>query len=419
MNLDEALGAPETARHLENTVRVWLGLRASEPVACPTLPPELARLLLRAEEHESDTRDRWGGWDHTQAENARRGTLGVAELDRWLAARRDELEPVARLEPRWPSGRRFAVCLTHDVDVLAPRPTPAQILRDARAAFAPDGSTPLPLRALRPPVRVARALRRGPALAPSLRETLERSVELEQARGFSASYFFTVPPAGTWTRWDCVYAPEDRCSFRGRVQPVAEVMRMLRDEGFDVGLHGSYRSAVEPGVLSTERSRLERALDGEVLTSRQHFLHWDVRWTPGLQEAAGLRADSSLGYNRNVGFRAGTSLPFRQYDLAARRALDVVQVPLVVQDAALLGPIGLRAGMDATRAAVEELLEEVAGVGGVLTVVFHPDKLLRPDWRSLYEWTLDRAAESGAWVTSVAGLDEWWRDRERAILGAA
>jgi hypothetical protein len=418
VNVDEALRAPETARHLENTVRVWLGLRASEPIACPALPLELARLLLRAEEHERDTRDRWGGWDHTHAESARRGTLGLAELDRWLAARRDEVEPVARLEPRWPSGRRFAVCLTHDVDVLALRSTPAQILRDARAAFAPDGWTPLPLRALRPPVRVARALRRGPTRAPSLRETLERSVELERARGFTASYFFTVPPAGGWTRWDCVYAPEDRCSFRGRVQSVAEVMRTLRGEGFDVGLHGSYRSAVAPGVLSAERTRLEQAIDGDVRTTRQHFLHWDVRRTPGLQESAGLHADSSLGSNRSVGFRAGTSLPFRQYDLAARRPLDLVQVPPAVQDAALLGPIGLRAGTEATRAAVGDLLGEVAGVGGVLTLIFHPDKLLRPDWRSLYEWTLDRVTESGAWVTSVSGLDEWWRDRERAILGA-
>jgi hypothetical protein len=152
-----------------------------------------------------------------------------------------------------------------------------------------------------------------------------------------------------------------------------------------------------------------------VRTTRQHFLHWDVRWTPQLQEAAGLRADSSLGFNRSVGFRAGTSLPFRHHDLVSARTLDVVEVPLVVQDAALLGPIAVGGG----REQVEELLEEVGAVGGLLTLVFHPDKLARPEWLSLYEWTLDRVAESGAWVTSVAGLDEWWRDRERAILGAA
>ena len=410
---------PETLSYLEETVRVWLGLHRDAPANCPELPERLARQLLRIEEYENDERDRWGCWDFASAENARRGTLQVAEVDRWLAARRAELEPAASLEPLWPSGRRFAICLTHDVDVLSARATPAQVLRDARAAFGRDDRSPFPLlRLARPPVRLLRAIRSGVSRAPSVRETLEHSVALERDRGLTASYFFTVPPAGPWTRWDCAYAPDDRCVFRDRAQRLADVMRTLRAEGFDIGLHGSYESARVPGVLARERARLERALGESVTTTRQHFLHWDVRRTPRLQEEAGLRADSSLGYNRSVGFRAGTSLPFRQYDLKARRPLDLVEVPLVVQDAALLGPIGLGRAPDETRRLVRDLFDEVAAVGGAITLVFHPDKLVRPDWRSLYEWTLDHALESGGWVTSLAGLDAWWRERERTILGA-
>ncbi len=193
-------------------------------------------------------------------------------------------------------------------------------------------------------------------------------------------------------------------------------MRTLRAEGFDVGLHGSYESARTAGVLARERATLEAATQAPVETTRQHFLHWDIRWTPQLQEQAGLRADSSLGFNRTVGFRAGTSLPFRQFDVAAARALDVIEVPLAVQDAALLGPIATRPGTEGTHDVVEQLLGEVAGVGGLLTCVFHPDKLVRPEWHSLYEWVLDRAVDSGAWVTSAAGIDAWWRGREGALL---
>jgi hypothetical protein len=260
-------------------------------------------------------------------------------------------------------------------------------------------------------------LRTGIVRAPSLAATLERSVALEVERGLTASYFFTVPPAGPWTRWDCVYAPDDRCTFRGAEQRIGDVMRTLRAEGFEIGLHGSYESSRTPGVLERERATLETATCAPIEATRQHFLHWDVRWTPRLQEQAGLRADSSLGFNRTVGFRAGTSLPFRQFDVANDRALDVVEVPLAVSDAALLGPIGLQRGMQATRDLVEQLLAEVAAVGGLFTCVFHPDKLARPEWLSLYEWTLDRAVDSGAWVTSVAGIDAWWRERERALLG--
>ena len=213
-----------------------------------------------------------------------------------------------------------------------------------RAAFAPGRSKRRRCASPVPSFALARALRAGIVRAPSLAATIERSVALEAERGLTASYFFTVPPAGPWTRWDCVYAPDDRCTFRGAEQRIGDVMRTLRVEGFDVGLHGSYESARTPGVLERERATLEAAIGAPVETTRQHFLHWDVRWTPQLQEQAGLRADSSLGFNRTVGFRAGTSLPFRQFDVAADRALDVVEVPLAVQDAALLGPIGLRRG---------------------------------------------------------------------------
>jgi hypothetical protein len=250
-----------------------------------------------------------------------------------------------------------------------------------------------------------------------VRETVERSVALEAARGVVASYFFTVPPAGPWTRWDCVYAPSDRCDFRGREQTIADVMRTLVAEGFDVGLHGSYESARLPGVLERERKTLEEAVGAPVQTTRQHFLHWDVRWTPALQERGGLAADSSLGFNRNVGFRAGTSLPFRHFDLTNRRRLDLLEVPLIVQDAAVLGPIGLNLGQDETRRVLAQLLDDVTAAGGVVTVVFHPDKLARPEWLALYEWTLDRATGSGAWVTSLGRLADWWNERERRILG--
>jgi hypothetical protein len=333
-------------RHIADTVRVWLGLPRGSRVDVPALPDSLARLLLRLEEHERTTRDRWGLWDHTFSEN--RDQIEVPEVDRWLVAQREELARPAELVPLWPDRRPFAICLTHDVDVVSSKLSPKQVARTMRAALAPDGRTS-PLRVVRPAVRAARALRTGIVRAPSLAATLERSVALEVERGLTASYFFTVPPAGPWTRWDCVYAPDDRCTFRGAEQRIGDVMRTLRAEGFEIGLHGSYESSRTPGVLERERATLETATRAPVEATRQHFLHWDVRWTPRLQEQAGLRADSSLGFNRTVGFRAGTSLPFRQFDVANDRALDVVEVPLAVSDAALLGPIGLQRGMQATR----------------------------------------------------------------------
>jgi hypothetical protein len=188
-------------------------------------------------------------------------------------------------------------------------------------------------------------------------------------------------------------------------------------EGFDIGLHGSYRAALEPGLLAEERAALEDATGLALATTRQHFLRWDVRSTPGLQVDAGFRADSTLGFNRNVGFRAGTSLPFRVFDVASGRTLPLLEVPLVVQDSALLGRRALALDLAGAQRVVRGIFDVVARVGGALTLLFHPDKLVRREWLSLFEWTLDEALERRAWVTSLAGMEAWWSRRERRILG--
>ena len=80
----------------------------------------------------------------------------------------------------------------------------------------------------------------------------------------------------------------------------------------------------------------------------------------------------------------------------------------MIEDSALLGPIAVRGGLDHARERVQELVDTTREVGGSMTFLFHPDKLLRPEWLALYEWSLRYLAESGAWLTSLAELERWW-----------
>lgn len=403
-------------RYVDQSVRLWLGLSGSSGLDTPRLPTHLERRFLRIEEYERPDRDAWGCWDHSFSENFLDGKLGVPEVERWLVERRAELGVRTSLEPLWPDGKRFAVCLTHDVDVLAARSTPRQVVRHATAGFHRGAGAHDPLRFARPPIRAARAMRGGLARSPSTRGTIDLSAALEAAYDASASYFFTVPASGSGSRYDCTYAPSDSCTFRGARTTVSELIRAIAADGFDVGLHGSYYSAVLPGVLAAERATFERATGISPTTTRQHFLHWDIGRTPQLQNAAGFTADATLGFNRTVGFRASTALPFRQFDIAADQPLALLEVPLVIEDSALLGPIAERGGLDHARERVQELVDVTRDVGGAMTFLFHPDKLLVPDWLELYEWTLRYLSESGAWLTSLANLEQWWTARERKLL---
>jgi len=58
--------------------------------------------------------------------------------------------------------------------------------------------------------------------------------------------------------------------------------------------------------LKRQKGALEKALDHEVVSIRQHYLHYDIRVTPAVHAETGFKYDSTQGFNDNVGFRFGT-----------------------------------------------------------------------------------------------------------------
>jgi hypothetical protein len=399
----------EAARaHVDRTTRAWLGLPPASDA--PRLPDDLARRLLRSEEYEYSHRDQWGNWEFAFSEANGAGRLWEPDIDRWLLDRRRELDPAA--EPPWPGRRPFAICLSHDVDLIADAVTPRQALRSMRLSLLGESgsSHDRVVRPARPAVRAARALYRGVSRAPAA-DTLERCIEIERKHGVTASYFFTVYPGGEGHRYDCAYDFGDACRFQGARVSVAEMVRTVHREGFEAGLHGSYNSAVVAGRLAAERAALERATGLTVTSTRQHFLHWDVRRTPRLQSEAGFSADSTIGFNRNIGFRAGTTLPFLWFDSERDASIDIVALPMLVHDGALLRADALELGLELAQRTLHEFLDRIAAVGGVATMVFHPNNLEHSDYLALFESAIRYGLERDAWFASVRDLDAWFRAR--------
>jgi len=397
----------EAAReHVDVLVRTWLGVRPDADV--PRLPADLAKRLLRVEEHEHDHRDQWGNWEFAFCESYREGRLWEPDVDRWVQSQRRELGARAP----WPDDRPFAICLSHDVDLVAEQVTPRQAFRSMRLSLLGAGGSTQErvVRLARPGVRAARALHHGLARAPAA-DALERCVEIERSSGVTATYFFTVYPGGKGHRYDCTYDFGDSCRFAGARTTVADVVRQLDSEGFEIGLHGSYNSALDGDCLGEEKRELERATGLTATSVRQHFLHWDARTTPMLHARAGFSSDSTLGFNRNVGLRAGTSLPFRWFDSRHDASLDLVELPVLAADAPLLREDALELDVRLARTTLRELLDRVADVNGVATLVFHPNNFDGPDHVELLRSVIDYGVERGAWFASVRDLDAWYRKR--------
>lgn len=401
--------------YVQDAFRIAVGLSKELHHLLPPVPIYLQRLFTRAEECERMERDQWDNWEHGYSENYKRGKLWTAECDEWMQQQREQLlcQGVPLL-PLWPKGYQFAVCLTHDVDYIGETMTMAQrgreLLRSIKAIDLPPQH-----RMLSSLKGIAKMLLKPSSRTPKTTNTLEISFLVEKELGVTASYFFTVPPKLHVSRYDCLYSMNDRCCFLNKQRQVKDVMSHLVQEGFDVGLHGSYFSAVKEGLLADQKEQLEKAIQAPIYTTRQHWLHLHLPLTLNLQERAHFLADTTLGFNRNIGFRAGTGLPFFAYDRKAQRQLSLIEAPMIIQDGALIGENALEYGPLEAFEVAKEFMIQTRKTKGCITFLFHPDIFLKDGLASLYRSIIEYSLSQNAWVTDLNRLQQWWRERAEKL----
>lgn len=108
-------------------------------------------------------------------------------------------------------------------------------------------------------------------------------------------------------------------------------LKQLTKDNFEVGLHGSYLSAVRESQLIREKELLEDIIEHEVGKVRQHWLRYEEAITPVLHDKY-FRYDSSLGWNDHMGFRSGCVSQYRPYDHKRQKPFNYFAIPLVIMD---------------------------------------------------------------------------------------
>lgn len=315
--------------------------------------------------------------------------------------------------PTWPNGADFAVCLTHDVDLVHPR-RPRDVLRAGYRNARIDADRGDWLGALGSAlghavgaVRIGRPERTRPG------HYFESWLDAEDEVDANSTFFFTPESTSDRHRSDTVYRYDDTVQFEGAEWTVADLQRELHRRGNEIGLHAAHSAYDDADEMERQRLALERASGTTVRSVRQHWLFHDVRRTPATQAAAGLEFDSTLAVTGNVGFRFGTSRPWYLHDHRADERLSLLEIPLIAQDTALFDDKYM--GLDREEAVryVRMLGERVADVGGVLTLNWHPNSPKPGDRLAAYRDALHVLSESGAWFGTVEEIGDWWRDRHQ------
>ncbi|MCX9011123.1 MAG: polysaccharide deacetylase family protein [Candidatus Methanoperedens sp.] len=299
----------------------------------------------------------------------------------------------------WP-GKRFAVCLTHDVDEV--RKTYQWLTRPV--AYLKKGQA---------------GLLKGQLLSLWHRLqgeepfwTFESIMELEERLGVRSSFYFLkekgkadILSPDTWKLLGRRYDFND--------PQVKGVMKKLCDGGWEVGLHGSYDSYRDFEMLEGEKKMLQESLGNKVTGIRQHHLNLKLPETWEYHDRAGLKYDTTLGFKDRMGFRGGTCLPF--HPVSGQEMLNLLEIPLAIMDTPLFGY-----RKDRLHADFEGMVDAVSGFGGVLTLLWHHavfNEHEYPGWGTAYGRLIELCRRRNAWITCGKELADWWIWREKADFG--
>lgn len=304
--------------------------------------------------------------------------------------------------PRWPGEARWALALSHDVDML--------FKWRLRSAVRLLLETPLHALGL----RFRRLARLWGELYERLRTgrdpwfLVDELMDLEERRGLHSTLLFLAES-------------HDHQTYRYRLgrPTVTALLGRVLERGFELGLHAGWHSLGDRDRLIDEKRLLESLAGRPMDLVRQHWLRFDRESTWIDQELAEFRVDGTLGWNDRPGFRAGTSLPFFPWCLKERRPRALLEVPLSLMDSQLYDEQRLEEGE--ARARTTELVERLQRSRGLLSLNWHPHVLAEADFpgrRAHYEWLLDTAAERGAALLPLGEVARHWLRRERLRRGS-
>ncbi|MGB8656586.1 MAG: polysaccharide deacetylase family protein [Candidatus Zixiibacteriota bacterium] len=304
----------------------------------------------------------------------------------YLSRHRDVLEPRVSdflmqdgLKVEYPDAKAFAICLTHDIDVLR--------LSTSTAVY-----------------EAARSLRRGRLLKSSrtlLNQLSKRSnslwnfekiMSLERKYEAKSSFYFMA-------------LEKHEQDFNYRIEDLRNGLKNIIDNGWEVGLHGGYEAYNDLDKLKRGKKRLENVIEKQVAGYRSHYLRFRVPMTWTLLRKAGFEYDTTFGYADCVGFRNGMCHPFKPFDLNTNQFVDILEIPLTIMDSTLSEY--MRLDLESAWEVTKWLIQTVEKRQGVLTILWHNTSMTDVMFE-FYEEILKYCQKRNAWMTSGEEIWRWW-----------
>lgn len=273
----------------------------------------------------------------------------------------------------WPNFSKACCVLTHDVDWLSYSPFHKIVYRS------------------NPFSKLLKLVFKYLLLGEDYGYNIPEIIEIEKSRGVKSTFFLK-------TRYD-------------EMEKAHMLQRLLKENGFEIGLHGTRDSHKNIDMLRDEIRSLENAVNSGIHGIRYHRLKFKPNFTWRLVEEAGLKYDSTFSNSKYFGFKSQLCYPFHPVDPLLKRRLNILEIPMAFMDWTSLHRHYM---YDECKSVMSRLMDTVYKYHGCFAVNFHNTYLNKESFQQVYElflWSLDETIGRGFWVTTGFECYQWWSMR--------
>lgn len=299
-----------------------------------------------------------------------------------------------------------SIAVTHDIDHLT-FSAPRLFLADIKKKLNKDDTK---LTELLDYIRMAfrrSGLKRN-------RSGVESCCEKERNKHIRSTFF--VSGATDVIKAHPSYRLTDKIKWRNSMVRFCDVARILEEEGWEFGLHGSMLAAESPEHFQKELDQIKHSLGIEkIIGNRYHRLFFLKDRTLNILNKISYGYDSTYGFNHNIGFVAGTVVPF---SIGATGGFDqFLEIPLLFHDAPWIKKF--KEDIDAGMHVHQELFKFVEHYGGVYTQNWHPERFLSSYGETLekcFQNMLDSFSKKEYKFLTLTETLKVWIDKRKDLL---
>jgi peptidoglycan/xylan/chitin deacetylase (PgdA/CDA1 family) len=214
-------------------------------------------------------------------------------------------------------------------------------------------------------------------------------------------------------------SPDDIFGYKYSLEEIQDTLGFIIDQNCEIGFHTGYYHYDDVEKIKKEKAHMEKLIGGPLIGVRNHVLRFQTPQSWEILANAGFRYDSTYGYIDMIGFRNGMCHPFIPYNLNTKQPIDILEMPLNIQDWTI--SYIMKNNPQQAWTLIKQLLDTVKKNQGVLNILWHNwtfsfptsvGNIFEKEWTKLYQKILAYAHENNAWITNCKDFYNYYQKHD-------